>query len=161
MAWDIALVEDLRRTCAAEAANSGVRVHVVVMHEPFLSLVIAGRKTVESRFSVTRRAPYRCVEPGDLMLLKKAGGPVVGFSTAGECQFLELTPAVLQRLRGSYARLLCVEDPAFWSSKERCRFATLVWLRDVTPLAPMWCGKKDRRGWVPIAGSRRDPVFLG
>ncbi len=34
------------------------RAHLAVMHEPYLSYVLEGRKTIESRFSRHRVAPF-------------------------------------------------------------------------------------------------------
>ena len=48
--------------------------------QPFLGYVLDGSKTVESRFSVKRCAPFEKVSQGDVVLLKGAGGPVVGIA---------------------------------------------------------------------------------
>src|SRR5215210_2794220 len=55
-------------------------IHLAVFVEPFLDYVLDGSKTVESRFSVNRCAPFGKVSPGDMVLLKRAGGPVVGIA---------------------------------------------------------------------------------
>jgi len=57
--------------------RSTFALHLAVMVEPFLSYMLEGRKTIESRFSVKRTAPFNRIHPGDVILLKKAGGPVV------------------------------------------------------------------------------------
>src|SRR5271169_6453922 len=55
-------------------------IHLAVFIEPFLGYVLDGTKTVESRFSINRCAPFGKVSQGDVLLLKRAGGPVVGIT---------------------------------------------------------------------------------
>ncbi len=44
-----------------DQADDGVGVHLAVFVEPYLSAVLDGRKTMESRFGLTRQPPYDCV----------------------------------------------------------------------------------------------------
>src|SRR5947208_15176323 len=55
-------------------------IHLAVFVEPFLGYVLDGSKTVESRFSVNRCAPFGKVRQGDVALLKRPGAPVVGIA---------------------------------------------------------------------------------
>src|SRR5688572_1110592 len=56
------------------------RVHLAVVREPYLSLIITGKKTIESRFSRHDRPPYGCVMRGDVLLLKEPAGPIVAIA---------------------------------------------------------------------------------
>jgi hypothetical protein len=128
-----------------------------VFVEPFLSAVLDGRKTMESRFTVTRQAPWGCVEPDDIILLKQSGGPVVGLAIAGEAQSLVLSPSTVRKLRHQFAKLLCAEDDEFWASRETKNYATLIEIRDVIGIPDVRIEKRDRRGWVTYSrqmGSR-------
>jgi hypothetical protein len=53
-------------------------IHLAVFIEPYLQFILDGQKTVESRFSANRSAPYQQVGKGDVVLLKRTGGPVMG-----------------------------------------------------------------------------------
>jgi len=44
--------------------------HLAIFVEPYLSFILDGRKTVESRFSSVRCAPYKRVLPGDRSLVR-------------------------------------------------------------------------------------------
>jgi len=44
--------------------------HLALLTEPFLSLLMSGAKTIESRFSRVRCAPYRCLARGDVIAVK-------------------------------------------------------------------------------------------
>lgn len=52
--------------------------HLAIFQEPYLGLILAGKKTIESRFSVNRIAPYEAAERDDLVLLKRSSGPITG-----------------------------------------------------------------------------------
>lgn len=125
-----------------------VGVHLAVFVEPFLTAVLEGRKTMESRFTVTRQPPWRCVDPGDIILLKRSGGPVVGIARADAAQSHELSPELVQRLRTRFAIQLCATDDDFWSSRAAKNYATLIELTHIEPLSEVAIKKRDRRGWI-------------
>src|SRR5688572_1351393 len=66
----------------AFAPGSAVGFHVAVFSEPFLTAVLTGEKTIESRFSSVRCAPYGEVAVGDIVLIKRVAGPVCGVAVA-------------------------------------------------------------------------------
>jgi len=83
--------DQIRRAVAADDVWSAILgdpgsglprcgIHLAVFVEPFLGYVLDGSKTVESRFSVNRCAPFGKVNRHDVVLLKRAGGPVVGLA---------------------------------------------------------------------------------
>jgi hypothetical protein len=119
--------------------SSAIGVHLAVFAEPFLSLVLDGRKTVESRFSRVKCAPFELVSDGDIILLKKVAGPVCGLVLAKRAWFYELDKKVFARIRKSYATLIELAEPT------------------TIPATP--CDKRDRRGWVPLR-SRRLPLGI-
>jgi len=123
-------------------------VHLAVFVEPFLTAVLEGRKTMESRFTLTRQPPWRCVEAGDIILLKRSGGAVVGLARAGEAQSHELSPSLVRRLRERFEVQLCATDDDFWSTRAEKNYATLIEISDVEPLSDVAIEKRDRRGWV-------------
>jgi hypothetical protein len=124
-------------------------VHLAVFREPYLQLIVDGRKTVESRFSAVRCAPYLRVRPGDIVLLKRSGGPVSGICTVGAVWSYELDPESWVEVK-RFADALCATDPTFWSEREGAAYATLMQVRDVKELPSLAFNKRDRRGWVVL-----------
>lgn len=122
--------------------------HLAIFVEPYLSAVLDGRKTVESRFALHKCAPYKRVETGDIILLKKSGGPVVGITLAAGRHFYELEAGDLKQIRREYSTKMFAEDDEFWSSRANKRFATLIDLTDTVRIDEMTVEKRDRRGWV-------------
>lgn len=129
-------------------------IHLVVLKGPYLSLILSGNKTFESRFSKTRRAPYEAIERGDLHLLKQVCGPVVGTCLAGQVRFFKLDEGQISRLSRKYSVALCV-DEKFWRRQRNARYATLVELLKVLPIDPVPCFKCDQRAWVVLWRHRR------
>jgi hypothetical protein len=65
----------LNQIVAGESSN---RLHLAVFIEPYLSFIFEGTKTIESRFNMRKQAPFGQVSAGDVLLLKRSGGPVCG-----------------------------------------------------------------------------------
>lgn len=135
-----------------------VGVHLAVFVEPFLTAVLEGRKTIESRFGVHRRPPYLCIEKNDIILIKRSGGPIVGLAQAGEASFHQLSPKVLSEIRRKFAYQLFALDEEFWESRAGKQYATLIELDDPAEISPLPFPKRDRQGWVIIDRRvERDP----
>jgi len=122
--------------------------HLAILVEPYLQFILDGRKTVESRFSARRRAPYESVRGGDVVLLKRSGGPLVGISQVADVWFYRLDPKSWKAIRAEFTAALCAQEPAFWKQRRHASFATLMRLQHVRPIPPIACAKRDRRGWV-------------
>lgn len=127
------------------------QLHIAIFNEPYLTYILEGKKTVESRFSFVRCAPYEKVYAGDFILLKKAGGPVSGFCRVESAWFYKVDRKTLGEIRQEFSERICPVEPGFWSDREGALFATLISLTDVRRIQEFQIGKRDRRGWVIIA----------
>jgi len=123
-------------------------VHLAIFVEPYLKFILEGKKTVESRFNSHRSAPYQKVQVGDILLLKRSGGPVVGLCEIANVWFYRLDPESWDTIKNEFAQDLCVQDPSFWEKRQHASYATLMRIRHVCPIAPAKFTKYDRRGWV-------------
>lgn len=138
---------------------SGRSVHLAIFVEPYLSYVMEGRKTVESRFSAVRCAPYLRVAPGDVLLLKASGGPIRGLSLVDHVWTYDLDPKTWPQVK-AFEHALCATDPMFWASREGASYATLMRLSHVRPIADIPFKKRDRRGWVVLKERNELPPSL-
>lgn len=129
--------------------DNHTNVHVAVMVEPFLSKIFEGTKTIESRFSKHRIAPYQKIKAGDLVLLKKSSGPIVGSFVAKEVKFFTLNPQTLSEIEVKYGTAIGA-DQAFWKLQQSKRYATLITVSQLRKLSPTAFPKKDPRGWVVL-----------
>src|SRR5687767_10631022 len=85
--------------------------HLAVLIEPYLEFILNGLKSVESRFSMKRLPPYRSLERGDVILLKRSSGPIVGIAEVSDHWFYRLDPESWHFIRSEFAAALCAEDP--------------------------------------------------
>ena len=163
--WQSRLRLDLRDAISEAAPHwldrfalptSGFSLHLAVLVEPYLEWVLSGRKTIESRFSINRVAPYGVIRAGDRLLLKRSSGPVVGICSVTAVEFFELDSGTRAKIRNSYSSALCAEDSGFWAARRRATYATLMHIGEVYRLPPVICTKRDRRGWVVLPGASID-----
>jgi hypothetical protein len=128
---------------------SPIGIHVAIFSEPFLSLVLSGKKTIESRFSRNRCAPYGEIGDGDIILIKKVAGPICGLALAKRTWCYDLVTEPIERIKDRFGVGICADDE-FWSSRTDALYVTLIELDAIASIAPMRCDKRDRRGWVSL-----------
>jgi len=124
--------------------------HLAILSKPYLQLILEGKKTIESRFSIHRCIPYEKVEKNDVLLLKQSGGPIVGIGYVAKTWFYQLNAESLQAIREKFSQALGIDDPTFWAQRESASFATLIRLKQVRALNPIIYTKRDQRAWVII-----------
>jgi len=133
----------------ATRPTSPVGIHLAVFAGPFLSMVLSGAKTIESRFSRNRCAPYGEIGDGDIILLKEVGGPICGLALARRIWCYDLVTEPIDRIRHRFGSGIGGDDE-FWNSRARANYATLIELDTPASIAPVNCDKRDRRGWVSL-----------
>ena len=129
--------------------TSTVGLHLAIFEEPFLSLTMSGEKTVESRFSRNRCAPYGQVVNGDIILIKEVAGPICGVTLAKRIWYYDLIAEPIERIKNHFGAKMCAND-AYWVAHANALYATLIELEATAPIMPLRCDKQDRRGWVPL-----------
>lgn len=127
--------------------------HLAILNQPYLNLILNGTKTIESRFSRVRCAPYGVIEKGDIVLLKKNGGPVLGEFTVSKIEtFSNLSISEMEGIEKKHGKEIATYiDNDFWGRRQGCKYATLMWVSNVIQYdKPYSYPKKDRRGWVVL-----------
>ncbi len=130
-------------------------IHLAIFVEPYLSYILEGSKTVESRFTQRRTPPFDKVNQGDIILLKLSGGPVIGICEVGDVWHYHLDAESWREIKNDYSNDLKVQDPEFWRDRKYASFATLMRIRKVKSIPPIRCAKRDRRGWVTYNNRKR------
>jgi ASC-1-like (ASCH) protein len=143
---------------SVEAGRVSADVHLAVFQEPYLSFVLNGQKTVESRFSRIECAPYRQVHSGDIILVKQSGGPVRAITQAAKIAYFDFQNDSIERVKTLYGAGICGDDE-FWESQRSALFATIIELCYTITIKPFDIPKRDRRGWVPLDCSQRSFSF--
>jgi hypothetical protein len=153
--WQINFQQDLIRAIKGSSVRWPLReeldqhvLHLAVFVEPYLRWILQGRKTIDSRFSTRLVAPFGRIAPGDLLALKRSGGPVLGVCRVADVQFFEFAGTPWKEVLAPYAVAICADGDEFWSQRQRARYASVIQLSDVIALPGFVSKKKDRRGWV-------------
>jgi ASC-1-like (ASCH) protein len=124
--------------------------HLAILKKPYLDAILAGRKTIESRFYQTRHKWLSQISAGDKLFLKASSGPVMATATVASVkQFDNLTARQIAELQRQYNQQIA-GDEQYWKDKMNSRFGILIWLKDVRPIAPRFIRKYDWRAWVVL-----------
>lgn len=134
-------------------------IHLAILIEPYLSLILKGEKTIESRFTKNRIAPFGQAKSGDIILLKKPGGGIVGVAEIEIAAFHHLSRYVWvnpQRITTAMIKRdlndkICA-TPEFWGSKKDANYASILWLKNVVTLSePIPFKQSDRSAWIVLS----------
>jgi hypothetical protein len=124
-------------------------VHLAVLVEPYLQFILDRTKTVESRFSRRRCPPFGRVSEGDVILLKRAAGPVIGLCTVSDVWSYHLDPRTLTEIRDRFGAAIQPQS-GFWEDRREAAFATLMRIEGARTMPDIRVPKRDRRGWVVL-----------
>lgn len=126
--------------------------HLAIFQNDGAEKILSGKKTIESRFSRAKIAPYGVISSGDLVYIKPSGGEIIGqFRVTKVITFDGLDSKDIQEIKEKYGKGLNV-DENYWKGKENCKFATLIFIGNSSRFitSPVKIPKKDLRGWVVL-----------
>ncbi len=131
--------------------------HLAILHKPVIDAILAGSKTVESRFSEKKVAPFGVIGVGDLVFMKEPGGDIIGqFRVRKVFNYEGLTEKDVTKIFADFRREIGwgnpEEEAAFLTQKKAARFGTLIFIGESERLitSPVIFKKSDRRGWVVL-----------
>ena len=131
--------------------------HLAIIHKLTIEAILGGKKTIETRFSKARIAPYGQVSAGDIIYMKPPGEEIVGQCRVKKVFYFEgLTPTDVDKVFADYGKDISVgeksEDEKYRLEKRNSVFGTLIFItsseRFIT--SPIKIKKSDMRGWVVL-----------
>ena len=134
-----------------------MKYHLAILSPGWTELILDGSKTIESRFTKVRCAPFGKVHAGDIVYLKESGGLVKGMFRVAKVETYEnLTDAQIcdlfykeyrEQIFASMSDLMR-RPPEKWLT---AKHATLIHISDpVTFDEPLSFSKRDPRAWVVL-----------
>lgn len=109
-------------------------VHVAIVQRRIARELLSGRKSVESRLSSRRVAPFGLVSAGDRIYFKVSGGPFFATAAVDHVEdYTSLTPAKVRLLARLYHTAVRAA-PDYWRSKRDARFGTFMLLSMISPV---------------------------
>lgn len=143
------IIENLSRQITKEELTKikDSNVHLGIFAEPYLSYMLDGVKTIESRFTKNRILPYEKITEKDTVIVKKSSGPVLAYFTVKKVLFFDLKKTPIVKIKEKYEKELCVKED-FWISKKNSNYATLIMIENLTNLKPFQIDKKGMQTWI-------------
>jgi hypothetical protein len=126
--------------------------HLAIFKKTEAGLIFTGQKTIESRFSKSKIAPYGQVSAGDLVYIKPVGEDITGqfrVKKVVSLEGLESTdfPEIIERFNKQIAG-----SPEYWQSQVGAKYGTLIFIGQVDRFitSPIKVSKKTIAGWVVL-----------
>ena len=110
--------------------------------------ILAGTKTIESRWYVNRISPWDNIKKDDVVYFKESGCPVTASAKVSKVlQYGNLNKDVVNKIIRNYGKQIAphtsMSDLQSWAEKmNRKRYCILVFLRNVTKIKPFDIDKK-------------------
>lgn len=127
--------------------------HVAILDRKYLTKILSGDKTIESRWSIYEIAPYKQVSTNDKIYLKVSGGKVIAKAKAGKCLFFDnLDSKENLRLFKKYNNKIKADKSYFNRIKNR-KFCTLIFLKNVSEIPSFDINRNgfgSGAAWLPV-----------
>lgn len=123
--------------------------HLGIFTEPYLTYMLDGKKTIESRFSKNKILPYNQICKDDIILVKKSSGDVLAYFTIKDILFFDLSKTKIDEIKSNYSKQLCVGEE-FWKNKQNSNYATLMVIDKIVKLNPFHINKRGMQTWIKL-----------
>lgn len=126
--------------------------HLAIFTGDLAEEILIGVKTIESRFSKAKIAPFGLVSAGDIVYIKPTGKDIVGQFEVDKVIFYDgLTVPDVEKIRLEYGDKIAA-DREFWKGKRGSKYASLIFIKQSTRflVSPVKIEKKDQRGWMTL-----------
>lgn len=134
-------------------APPATREHVAIVHAWVARALIEGHKTVESRFSRDRRAPFGRIGVGDTVYFRVAGGTYAARALVERVLCEDgLTPRRVRAIEVLH-RASIGGDDEYWRMVRGARCVTLLWLTGCCGVESgpfLERARGDRRAWFVL-----------
>ena len=128
--------------------------HLAILSPGWIELILEGKKTIESRFSKVRSAPFGKVHKGDIVYLKESAGLVKGMFRAERVDTIKNLTYELRIAIDACFREQIFGTPFFTEHYDKwkaSKHGTLIHIADPVRFEkPFAYPKKDRRAWVVL-----------
>ena len=124
--------------------------HIAILRQPFFDMVLSGEKTIESRWSMNKVAPFGKVSVGDVIWLKETGKDVTATAKVDRVEYYVLTPELVETIRVKYGKAIGTNRFEDWESTLHKKYCTLIWLKDVKKIKPIKVKRSNGAGWFVV-----------
>ena len=124
--------------------------HIAILRQPFFNMILSGEKTIESRWSLSRIAPFERVKAGDVIWLKETSKDITARAIVKKVKFYNLTKNKADEIKKKYGKEIGTDKFEDWERYRNKKYLTLIWLKDVQKIEPITAPKSHGAGWLII-----------
>lgn len=124
--------------------------HIAILRQPFYDMILSREKTIESRWSKNKIAPYLQVQKGDVIFLKETGKKITAKAIVEKVEFYELTPDIAEEIRKKHGKEIGTDKFDDWNKYLQKNFCSLIWLSNVEKVENIPSPKSHGAGWFVI-----------
>jgi len=132
--------------------------HLAIFSPNVINAIISGKKTIDSRFSKNRIAPFLQVEAGDIVYVKAPGEEInAQFRVKKVLYFEAFDYTDFDQIVANYWHKIGWGDEKDETrfkkeKKEGSSYATLIWMVEIEQfiVPPVKIRKSDNRAWVVL-----------
>lgn len=126
------------------------KMHLGIFSQPFLTLMLDGKKTIESRFSKNKIAPFDKISKYDIVIVKESSKKIVALFTVKEVLQFTMKDTSVHSLKEKYNNEI-LADNQFWNNKEKTsNYATLIKIGELIKLKPFVINKVGMQSWIVL-----------
>ena len=115
--------------------------HIAILRQPFFNMILSGEKTIESRWSLSRIAPFERVKAGDVIWLKETSKDITARAIVKKVKFYNLTKNKADEIKKKYGKEVGTDKFEDWERYRNKEYLTLIWLKDVQKIEPITAPK--------------------
>ncbi len=124
--------------------------HIAILRQPFFDMILSGEKTIESRWSLNRVAPFERVKAGDVIWLKETSKDITARAIVKKVKFYNLTKEKADEIKSKYGKEIGTDKFEDWERYRNKKYLTLIWLKDIQKIEPITAPKSHGAGWLII-----------
>ena len=124
--------------------------HIAVVRQPFYNMILNCEKTIESRWSLNKCAPYKRVAKNDIIYFKLPGKLISAVAEVEDAKFYELNSSLAEKIKTLYGKEIGIHKFENWETYKNKKYLTLIWLKNIRVIKPFKIEKKNKAGWVII-----------
>lgn len=119
----------------------------------FLNKILNKEKTLESRWSKSKRAPFDKIKERETIYFKESSKSVIAKAQASKIIFFsDLTEDKIYEIYAKYNKQLCI-DEGYKQRIKGSKYCTLIYLTDVKQIAPFNIHKEgfgSQTAWIAV-----------
>lgn len=131
--------------------------HLAILQKSAIKAIISGEKTIETRFSIKKIAPFGLVNVGDIVYMKPPGEELAGQFAVTKVLSLEgLDQADWNWIKEKFTQSISFgtaeELKNYFKEHSKSKYGSFIYIGKVEQFvtSPIKIEKRDLRGWVVL-----------